>query len=66
MSLTFQFPDLQSFFWMNGHGPYVWGCYGVTFAALAFLLVEPILKRKRFVRQQQGLIQRKARSVGEE
>lgn len=66
MNLVFQFPDMHSFLWMDGHGPYVWGCYGTTFAALAFLLMEPVLKRKRFIKQQQGLVQRQARPASEE
>lgn len=65
MNLAFQFPDFQSFMWMDGHGPYVWSCYGITFASLAFLLVEPLLKRKRFIQQQQGLIQRQANLASE-
>lgn len=65
MNFVFQFPDVQSFLWMDGHGPFVWGCYGVTFAALALLLVEPIVRRKRFIKQQQGLVQRNARPASE-
>lgn len=66
MNLVFQFPDFQSFMWMNGHGPYVWSSYGITFAALAFLAVEPVLQRKRFIKQQQGLMQRESQPVIEE
>lgn len=66
MNLVFQFPDLQSFMWMNGHGPYVWGSYGVTFWALAFLLVEPMVQRRRFIKQQRSLLQRQPRAVSEE
>lgn len=66
MDLVFQFRDLQSFMWMDGHGPYVWGSYGVTFLALAFLLLEPILQRRRFIKQQLNLLQRQSRAVSEE
>lgn len=66
MDLVFQFPDFQSFMWMDGHGPYVWGSYGATFLALAFLVVEPVLQRKRLVRRQKGLLARKAQSTSEE
>jgi heme exporter protein D len=52
MNVTFQFADLQAFLWMNGHGPFVWVCYGVTFAGLALLVLEPIFQRKRFIKQQ--------------
>lgn len=66
MNLVFQFPDFQSFMWMNGHGPYVWGSYGVTFLALAFLALEPIIQRRRFIRQQKGLMQRQSQLANEE
>lgn len=65
MNVVFQFPDLHSFLWMNGHGPYVWGCYVVTFLGLGFLALEPRLQRKRFVRQQKALAQRKPAARGE-
>lgn len=52
MNVTFQFADLQAFLWMNGHGPFVWGCYAVTFAGLALLVLEPHIQRKRFIKQQ--------------
>lgn len=58
MNITFQFADLQSFLWMNGHGPFVWACYAVTFAGLGLLIVEPLMQRKRFVRQQKNLARR--------
>lgn len=53
MKLVFQFPDLQSFLWMDGHGPYVWGCYAITFAGFGFLALEPLLQRRKFIKQQQ-------------
>lgn len=65
MNAVFQFSDLHSFLWMNGHGPYVWGCYVVTFLGLGFLALEPRLQRKRFVRQQKALAQRKPAARGE-
>lgn len=60
MNLEFQFPDLQSFLWMNGHGPYVWSCYGVTFLAMALLILQVRWQRKGFIRQQRTLAQRSA------
>jgi heme exporter protein D len=58
MNLVFQFPDFQAFLWMKGHGPYVWGCYAVTFVAMAFLIIEPIVQRRQFIKEQQGLLLR--------
>jgi len=65
MNITFQFADLQAFLWMNGHGPFVWGCYAVTFVGLGLLIVVPLVQRKRFVRQQQNLARRVAQASSE-
>jgi len=53
--MKFQFDSLAAFLSMNGHGPYVWASYAITFAALLYLLINPLLERKAFVRQQQKL-----------
>jgi heme exporter protein D len=66
MKLVFQFPDFQSFMWMDGHGPYVWGSYAITFLALALLVAEPLIQRKRFIREQQGLVQRETSTGNDE
>lgn len=66
MSLTFRFDNLQAFFWMDGHGPYVWGCYGIMFVLMVTMALEPIWKRKKFIRQQQGILRRKAQAHSSE
>ena len=43
MKIAFQFADLQAFLWMNGHGPYVWACYAITFAGLVLVGVASII-----------------------
>lgn len=58
MKLTFQFDSLQALLWMDGHGPYVWGAYGVTFFALGALVWTSYSARKTFLRQQTALLQR--------
>ncbi|MGB3611271.1 MAG: heme exporter protein CcmD [Cellvibrio sp.] len=50
--MNFQFDSFASFIAMNGHGPFVWAAYGITFAVLAYLLASPLLQRRRFVREQ--------------
>lgn len=65
MNITFQFADLQALLWMNGHGPYVWACYAVTFVGLGLLIIEPMVQRKRFIRQQQNLARRAAQLSSE-
>lgn len=51
MDLQFQFESLAGFWQMAGHGPYVWACYGLTFACLIVLLMAP-LRRKRALFEQ--------------
>jgi heme exporter protein D len=50
--MTFQFDSLANFMAMNGHGPFVWASYGITFVVLVYLLVSPVLQRRAFFRQQ--------------
>jgi len=51
--MKFQFESITDFITMHGHGPYVWASYAITFAALIFLLISPLLQKKAFVKQQQ-------------
>lgn len=53
--MTFQFESLQAFWTMAGHGPYVWGCYGVTALVLIYLVVSPLRRQKRFLQEQKRL-----------
>lgn len=53
--MKFQFETFADFIAMNGHGPFVWAAYGITFTALIFLLVSPVLQKKTFIKQQQKL-----------
>ncbi len=45
------FDSLQAFWYMAGHGAYVWGAYGVTALMLVMLVWRPIA-RARHTRQQ--------------
>lgn len=53
--MTFQFESLADFMAMSGHGPYVWASYAITFIALIFLVVNPVLQQKKVMKQQQKL-----------
>jgi heme exporter protein D len=53
--MTFQFESFAAFMSMSGHGPFVWASYGITFVALVYLLVSPVLQRKAFFQQQKKL-----------
>lgn len=44
--MKFQFESAADFISMSGHGPYVWACYAITAACLAYLVVSPLLKRR--------------------
>lgn len=48
--MKFQFDSLQAFLNMGGHGPYVWAAYTVTLVLLVWLLANPLLQKKRFLR----------------
>lgn len=51
--MKFQFESIADFIAMNGHGPYVWSAYAITFAVLIFLLASPLIQKKALVKQQQ-------------
>lgn len=61
--ITLQFHSLQELFWMNGHGPYVWGAYGIGLVALVYLVVSPLARRRRFFREIRAA-QRRQNAVG--
>ncbi|BES71939.1 hypothetical protein RE428_29570 [Marinobacter nanhaiticus D15-8W] len=46
------FDSLQSFWVMDGHGPYVWTCYIVFFAALIGLAVWSLGQRRQVIARQ--------------
>ncbi|WP_411860450.1 heme exporter protein CcmD [Halioxenophilus sp. WMMB6] len=49
MNLNFQFDSVSDFFTMSGHGPYVWVCYLVTYFAIGYLMVAPIVANRRLL-----------------
>lgn len=50
--MQFQFDSFDAFLAMNGHGPYVWACYIITFSALIYLAVYPVVQKSAFLKQQ--------------
>lgn len=50
--MKFQFESIADFIAMNGHGPFVWAAYAITFTVLVFLLVAPLMQKKAFFKQQ--------------
>ncbi|OZY85098.1 heme exporter protein CcmD [Cellvibrio mixtus] len=53
--MKFQFESLADFLAMSGHGPYVWASYAITFIALIFLVVNPVLQQRALIKQQKKL-----------
>lgn len=53
--MKFQFESMAEFMLMNGHGPYVWASYTITFIVLLYLLLSPLLQHKNFIKRQQKL-----------
>lgn len=56
------FDSLTAVLNMDGHGVYVWLAYGVTLAVIAAILVAPLRRRNRLLRQL-AMEQRRARSA---
>ena len=53
-----QFDSLSAFVAMNGHGFYVWSAYGAALLIVSILVVNPILKKRRFFIEQSMKIKR--------
>ena len=53
--MKFQFESIADFIAMSGHGPFVWASYTITFAVLIFLVINPLLQKKAFIKEQQKL-----------
>lgn len=58
--MTFQFDSLREFVLMNGHGPYVWACFIITFALMLYLAMAPGIRTRHFISQQKRIEQRMA------
>ena len=58
--MTFQFDSVSAFFWMNGHGPYVWAAYAISLSAIVALVMFVCVAHKNFVRTQRSILERSA------
>ncbi|MDZ7924694.1 MAG: heme exporter protein CcmD [Marinagarivorans sp.] len=58
--MTFYFSSLHDFWWMDGHGPYVWASYAVTLVVFIALAAAPIRRKAMFVKQQRALLSRQS------
>jgi heme exporter protein D len=50
--MQFQFDSLMDFWLMDGHGPYVWSAYAITFVVLGVLVIGARMQRRLFLQRQ--------------
>ena len=43
---------------MSGHGVFVWSAYGICFVVVAYLVLSPLRKQKRFFAEQSRRMRR--------
>lgn len=56
--MQFYFDSLSDFIQMGTHGPYVWASFGITWGVMAYLLLSPWLRQRRWLRQQRARFRR--------
>ena len=56
------FESFADFLAMGKHGPYVWAAYGLTFAIVAWNILQPLRQRKKLLAEQSAAQRREARS----
>ncbi|WOJ93983.1 heme exporter protein CcmD [Congregibacter variabilis] len=39
---------------MDGHGPYVWSAYAITLAVMSLLILSPLIRKRRLLRELRG------------
>jgi heme exporter protein D len=57
------FETFAEFLAMGRHGSYVWSAYGITFAIVAWNVLQPWLQRRRLMREQAALLRREQRAA---
>ena len=48
------FESLAAALVMDGHGAYVWSAYGITLAVISLLIVLPMFRKRRLLRELRG------------
>ncbi|HEX6591872.1 MAG TPA: heme exporter protein CcmD [Moraxellaceae bacterium] len=54
------FESFADFLAMGRHGPYVWAAYGLTFAIVAWNVLQPLRQRKKLLAEQAAAQRREA------
>jgi heme exporter protein D len=52
------FDNIEALLYMNGHGVYVWSSVAVTVAAMLWLVITPLFKRRALLNEVRRDIQR--------
>ncbi len=55
------FSSLNELFYMDGHGVYVWAVYAVAISIIAALAITPLVRRRRFVREETQRLRREGK-----
>lgn len=55
------FESFADFLAMGKHGPYVWSAYGVCFLIVLWNVAQPVLQRRRLLREQAAVLKRESR-----
>lgn len=55
------FTSLNELFYMGGHGVYVWSVYAVAVCIIAALAISPLLRKRRFVRDETQRLRREGK-----
>lgn len=56
------FDSLTAALTMDGHGPYVWSAYAITVTVMVLLIVSPIIRKRRLLRELRGEYRRNRQS----
>lgn len=60
------FESIEAAIHMDGHGGFVWSAYAITFLFLVLVVVLPIRRRRRILRELEGQLRREAHLSAEE
>lgn len=62
----FQFENLDAFMSMGGHGPYVWGSYGLSLVIMGWLALAPLRRQRVLLTKLHQRLQAKDRRMQDE
>lgn len=57
------FESFADFLAMGTHGSYVWAAYGLSIAIIVWNVLQPLLLRRRWLREQSAQLKRDARDA---